>query len=233
MTTDVRERLMGVANKEAIEAAQRANSIPGFLRERYPLAEFEGVYTGQVREFEEVTPNGNSFTYPALGYKVQRVIRKFDSNYQAPDVYWIRVDEPAPDKVDNSAIGHMYDSASENGIELWSSQGQLVHLTIDSFKPFPFSKNENYAKRTTCFYRVSSASAPEASYTPSPAAEKAACELASGMTAEQFTSEAIKELSAKGIDDEALFLEIAGRTFLDRMVKEGKLTKDGEVYALS
>ena len=233
VATDIRSRLMGIANKEAIEAAQRANSIPGFLRERYPLASFEGSFTGEVREMQEQTPNGNTFSYPALGYKVSKVIRKFDANYQPGEVYWIRVDEPKPEQVHNSAIGHMYDAAAEAGVNLWDSKGQMVRLDIDSFKPFPNSKDEKYAKITTCFYKVSPLGEAEKTPAIDPKAEQAACEFASGLTAEQFTSEAIKALSAQGIDDEALFLEIASRTFLNRMVAEGKLSKDGEVYALA
>lgn len=234
MTTDIQARLKGV-NKEALEASAALSNLFPSDRAKYPLADFEGQFTGKLGTFREVnTRSGEIYEFPALIYKVTSILRKTDNNLPVNEgEYLVVVDDPQPDRVAQSRFGMMLQSAIDSGVvqsNLWETEGKTTRLTLAAKKPWAT------ASRPNIYYRVSAANGNGAHAAPTPTinpeAETFALQFASGLSDAEFFGGVLPALQNKGLVDEALELEIATRRFLPRMVEEGRLEKDGETYAL-
>ena len=232
MSNDTLERLKGMTNSKA-QQQETLRNIPAWIREEQPLDEFEGDFAG-VENGSKVTKGGTVLSTLKFIHENVKALKKADANFDWQDGgrYIIEYVEPREDRIATSEYGMMQASAVEAKAVKDSYTeliGHRVHYVRDARKPWPT------AERDTYYYKVvgngTMATPPAATIDPA-AEESANAYLRTLLTdnggdvdaAEKaFREGAIKYLSGEGVNDDALFVEIAQGKFTKRMREEGRV----------
>ena len=218
-TSSARELLSGYGHAKARQE-EAVRNTPPWERERQPLDEWEGVFTGDVEQVTETTPNGKEIPLLKFRHTEVKVIKSADANYTNTGDYYITVPEPLEGRLATSELGMIEAAAVEAELvkDSWAELiGKRVHYVRDAKLPWKTASNPKY------FYRPVSVEGIEAKAPADPQVESAALAYAVGITANDFRQGAIKHLNEQGLRDDSLFAEIAGGKFLTRMEAEGKL----------
>lgn len=145
---DIRDRLLGMATKETLESSAALSNMFPSDREKYPLADFEGTFTGEIKSYQDTNrQTGEVYEFPAFVVTDIVVHTKTKQDYNPNGEYLMVVDDPKPEKFAQSRLGMMVESALESGAiksSLGDLKGKRFRGVLNAKKPWPSAKGPNF-----------------------------------------------------------------------------------------